>query len=71
VLRDPLQSGGNSGRWGGPHQEHRIDVVQALIQSLGESEISAYYIDVRRQTSRVRVAGERADSHAGGRAIEK
>jgi hypothetical protein len=66
VLRDPFQSGRNSGRRGGPHQEYGIDAIQAFINSLGESEISAYHINVWRQTSRVRVAGERADSHARG-----
>ena len=71
MLRDPLQSGNNSGRRGGPHQEHRIDAIQASIKGLGKSEISAYDINVWRQTSRVRVAGERADPHARGRQLSE
>jgi hypothetical protein len=71
VLRDPLQCGSDGGRRGSPHQEHRIDAIQAPIKGLGKSEISAHHLNVWRQTSRVRVAGERADSHARGRQLRE
>jgi hypothetical protein len=61
VLRDSRQSGSSSGRRSGPHQEHHIDAIQAFIETLRDSEIASYYFDVWRQTSRVRVPGERAD----------
>ena len=50
VLRDPLQSGSDSGGRGGPHQEHRIDAIQAFIQGLGKSEISAHHLNLWRQS---------------------
>src|SRR5258708_7457662 len=53
----------------GPHQEHRIDAIQAFIQGLGKGEISAYHVNVWRQISRVRVACERADSHVRRRQL--
>ena len=55
-LQDPLESGSDGVRRGNPHQEYRIDAIQAWIEGLGVSEISAHHFDVRRQTSRVRVA---------------
>jgi hypothetical protein len=41
-----------------------ISACQAVIKSLGESEISAYHCNARRQASRPRIAGERGDLHA-------
>src|ERR1700680_3621073 len=52
---------------GTPHRWH----IQAFIKGLGESAISAYQIKVWRQTSRVRVAGECADSHTHGRQLRE
>ena len=45
------------------NHKHRIDAIQAFNKVLGESKISAHYINKKRQTSRVRVAGERANLH--------
>ena len=44
------KAGATAGRRGGPHQEHRIDAIQASIQGLGKGEISAHYLNVWRQT---------------------
>jgi hypothetical protein len=63
VLRDPLQSRSDSGRRGGPHQEHRIDAIEAFIKGFGKSEISAHRLNPWRQRSCVRVARQRADLH--------
>jgi len=63
ALRDPLQSGSNSLGWCNPHQEHRIDTIQAFIEGLGSSEVSGRHFNLWRQTSRVRIAHERADFH--------
>ena len=71
MLGNPLQRESNRGRRGGPYQEHSIDAIQAFIKSLGKSEISPYHINVRRQTSRVRVTGERADLQARGRQLRE
>src|SRR5437879_1261842 len=67
MLRDPLQSGGNSGRRGGPHQEHGLDAVDASLKSLRKSEISASHLDSWWETSRAWVARQRTDLRAGSR----
>jgi len=64
---DPLESGSNRGRRGGPHQEHRIDAIQACLKGLKKGEIARYDIHVRRQGSGVRIAGQRADFDTRGR----
>jgi hypothetical protein len=63
---DPLQSGSNCGWRGGPHQEHRIDAIEASIKGLGKSQISANHLDLWWQSSRAWVARHRADLHARG-----
>ena len=69
VLRDPLQCGSNGAARGGPHQEHRLHAIQACIQGLGECEIPSHHLNLRGQTSRVRVARQRADLHAATRQL--
>jgi hypothetical protein len=71
VFRDPFQSGSNSGRRGGPHQEYCIDTIQASVEGLGDREISAYDVHMWRQTSRVLISNQRADSHAGSRQLRE
>ena len=66
VLRDPLQSGSNSGWRGGPHREHHIDAIEASIKRLGMSQISANHLDLWWQSSRSWVARHRADLCARG-----
>ena len=70
-VRDPLQRASGSSRRGRPHQEYRINAIQTSIQGLVKSEISAYHINMCRQTSRKRVARQRADSHARGRQLRE
>src|SRR5436853_5119876 len=60
VLRDPLQVGGDSIHRRDPNQEHRVDAIQAVIEGLWTSKVSAHDFDVCRQTSRIRIAHQRA-----------
>src|ERR1700733_12453765 len=69
MLRNPLQSGNDSGRRSGPHKEHRIDVIQTTIKALGTSEIAMRHLNVRRQSGRIGVASQGADLLIGGRQL--
>src|SRR5580698_8858828 len=60
MLCNSFQSGNDSFRRGGPHQEHSIDAIQAGIKRIGTSEISTRYLNSRRQTGRIRVASQGA-----------
>jgi len=55
MLRNPLQSRNDSGRWSGPHKEHRIDASQTTIKALGTSEIAMRHLNLCRQSSRTGV----------------
>ena len=66
---DPVQSGNNSGRWGGPHQKNGIDAMQALIERIGKGEISAHHFDLWRKTGRIRFARHCADLRARARQL--
>src|SRR5947209_4502559 len=63
VLRDPLQSGNDSVGWRHPDQEHRVNPIQAAVQGLWTSEVSAHDFNVCRQTNLIRVAHQRTCSH--------
>jgi len=67
VFHNPLQSGGNSGRRGGPNQEHCIDTIETRINGLGGSEIAANHVDLWWETCRAGVARQCADLRARGR----
>src|SRR5207253_10748826 len=66
VLRNPLQSGSNSGRRGGPNQEHGLHTFEACIKGLRKSEVSANHLDLLWQSSRAWVARQCADLRARG-----
>ena len=61
VLRDSLQRVRHGGRRRDPHQEHRINILKAPIQGLGNREIPAHDLDLSRQARRIRVAGHGAE----------
>src|SRR5438270_12889786 len=61
MLRDPFQSGHNSGWRGGPQQKHSIDAVKASTKGSRKTEVSANHLDLCWQTSRVWVARHRTN----------
>ena len=68
---DPLQSGSDGGRRGDPHQEHRVDAIQASIQGLGTVRSPRTTSTCGGKASRVRIADQRADLHARGRQLRE
>jgi len=66
VLRHPLQGRRDSGGRGGPDEEDCLDAIEAGIQRLGSSEISAHHLDLWRQISGLRIAHHGADVRASG-----
>ena len=65
ALRDALQSGSYSGRWGGPHEKDGVGAIEACIESFGNGEITANDPDLRRQIGGFWIAGHGADWRAG------
>jgi hypothetical protein len=59
VLRDSLERAFDRVRRRHPHQEDRINLTQAGIETLGNCEIPAHDVDVCRHTRCVRIASHR------------
>ena len=66
MLRDPLERAVDRVRRCDPHEEHRIDLVQAGIETLRPSEIPAHDIEMRRQIRSVRISSHRAKAGTRG-----
>ena len=64
--RDTFHNGSNSGGWGGPDQEHRIDAIEACIKGLRKCEVSTNHLDLWWQTRSAWVAHQCADLSARG-----
>ena len=58
---DPLEGGDDSGGRRSPHQEDCIDVSQALIQGIRQSEITLHDLNVWREMGSIGVANHSAD----------
>ncbi len=63
---DSLQDRSNRGRRGSPHQEDRVDAVEALIETLRSGEIAAHYLNSRGKTCSVWVTHQRTDLRVPG-----
>src|SRR5262249_2694748 len=60
VFRNPRQDGSKSCRRGSPDQEHRIDIVQGSVESVGDREVAADDLDLGGQIGGIRVASQGA-----------
>ena len=66
MLRDSLERAFDRVRRRDPHQEHRVDLLQAGIETLGNREIPAHDVGMCRQTCAVRISSHRTKPGARG-----
>jgi len=66
MFRNPRQGWSNGRGRSTPHQKHRIDIVQASVESVGDCEVAADDFDWGGQVGGIRIAGQGTDADIRG-----